>query len=195
MPTVTAVGPERRGRVAVALDGSPWRELPVEVVARTLLRVGVELDRGRLRELRRELRRSEALATAARALRHRDHSARGLSVRLEAAGVTEAERREVVETLERIGYVDDERLACRRAAVLAERGWGDAAIAADLEQKGIDGELAAAAISTLESERERAAREVARRGPGRRTAAHLARRGFGEDVLELALDPPIAEDG
>lgn len=194
MPTVTAVGPERRGRVAVALDGRPWRELPTVVVARTLLRVGVELDRPRLRELRRELRRAEALGVAARALRHRDLSAGGVAARLERAGVAAGEREEALETLKEVGWVDDARFAHRRAELLAERGWGDAAIGADLERQGVGPEQAAAALAALPSERERADAIVARRGAGARTAAQLARRGFGEDAVERAAGPSVADD-
>ena len=63
MPSVTALR-ARRGRVEVEVDGSPWRTLPLEVVGRSGLLVGLELDRPRLRLVRRELRRAEALAAA-----------------------------------------------------------------------------------------------------------------------------------
>jgi hypothetical protein len=55
---------ERRGHVAVELDGQAWRTVPLEVVVRAGLAVELELDRPRLRLLRRELRRAEALAAA-----------------------------------------------------------------------------------------------------------------------------------
>jgi len=48
---------------------------------------------------------------AARALRHRDRSRRQLDERLARAGVDEARRAEALETLERVGYVDDGRYA------------------------------------------------------------------------------------
>jgi len=184
---------ERRGGVLVELDGEPWRTLPVDVVARALLCVGEELDRPRLRELRRELRRSEALSTATRALRHRDLSAHDVEARLERAGVGSRERERTLETLERAGYVDDARFADRRAQALAGRAWGDAAILADLERHGVGQEERAAAVAALEPERDRAALVVAARGPGRRTAAYLARRGFDADAVEHAAGP-IAED-
>ncbi|HSP74281.1 MAG TPA: RecX family transcriptional regulator, partial [Gaiellaceae bacterium] len=99
------------------------------------------------------------------------------------AGVDAAARGEALETLQRVGYVDDARFAERRAQLLAERGWGDAAIAADLEQNGIEAERAAAALALLEPESERARRIAERRGPGPKTAAYLLRRGFDEDVV------------
>src|SRR5919201_6061919 len=102
----------RRGdRVAVELDGSPWRTLPLEVVVRTRLQVGAELDRARARTVRRELRRHEALAASASALRHRDLSTRRLEQRLERRAVPPAERVRAVATLTRAGLLDDGRFA------------------------------------------------------------------------------------
>lgn len=192
---ITALTPLANGRVAVALDGQPWRELPAVVVARTLLRVGIELDRPRARELRRELRRAEALGVAARALRHRDLSAGGVAARLEHAGVAAPDAEEALATLQEVGWVDDARFATRRAEVLAERGWGDAAIAAELERQAVARDAADGAVAALPPEHERADAIVARRGAGARTAAYLARRGFGEDAVERAAGPSVAEDG
>ena len=64
MPGVTALRAPRPGAVDVELDGARWRTLPLEVVVRTGLQVGEELDRPRLRLLRRELRRHEAITAA-----------------------------------------------------------------------------------------------------------------------------------
>jgi hypothetical protein len=61
VPTVTALREDRRGRVAVELDGRPWRVLPAGVVVRAGVVEGRALDRPALRLLRRELRRDEAL--------------------------------------------------------------------------------------------------------------------------------------
>ncbi len=126
-----------------------------------------------------------------RALRHRDLSAAGVEARLERAGVDSAGRRNTLETLERVGYVDDARFAARRAGTLAERGWGDTGIAADLEAQGLPSDAASVAVAGLEPERVRAARIVAARGGGQKTAAYLSRRGFGEEAVEQAL---VAEE-
>ena len=108
---------------------------------------------------------------ALRALRTADRSRAELDARLERKGVTEAERAELLDELERLGYLDDERVAALRAARLAERGYGDAHIRADLQVRGLPTEEA---LAQLEPEPERATR-FARRG-----ASWLARRGFGE---------------
>ena len=194
MPTVTALHEDRRGRVVVELDGGPWRVVPADVVVRAELAEGRELDRAALRLLRRELRRAEALAVAARALHPRDLSEQRLAKRLERAKVAPAVRAEALETLGRAGLVDDARYARVRAGALAGRGYGDAAIAADLERDGVDRELSAQAVERLPPEAERAREIVGRRGPGGRTARYLASRGFGDDALEAALGAGFAND-
>lgn len=191
MPTVTALRELPGGRVAVELDGSAWRTLPVDAVVGAELRVGVELDRPRARSLRRELRRGEAQARALRALRARDRSAHELGERLVRAGVGEELRSETVARLERAGLVDDERVAHTRAAALAERGHGDAAIRWDLERRGLQGSVVERALRALEPEEERAARIAARRGCTPATARLLARRGFGEDAIAAAVGTEV----
>ena len=194
MPTVTALRAVRRGRVEVELDGAPWRTVPAEVVASVGLVVGRELDRGALRELRRALRRSEAISTAVRTLRHRDLSSTRLAERLEAAAVPPAARAEAVGALARAGFVDDERFAFRRAETLAERGFGDDGIRHDLERQQIPPELRERALAALPREQERVQTIVARRGPGPKTARYLAAKGFGEDAVEAALAGSVAAD-
>jgi SOS response regulatory protein OraA/RecX len=114
-------------------------------------------------------RRPEEVAL--RALRAADRSRAELDERLQREGVDERERLQTLDSLERLGYLDDTRTAALRAERLAERGYGDAYIRADLERRGlpIDDALAA-----LEPESERASR-FAGRGPG-----WLARRGFAQ---------------
>jgi regulatory protein len=129
---------------------------------------------------------ADPIEIAARALQHRDRSRRQLDERLARAGVDDAGRAEALETLERVGYVDDGRYALARAESLAERGYGDDGIRHLLEQDGIEPEAAAAALAALPPEQARAAVLVARLGPGPKTAAHLGRKGFGDDAIEAA---------
>ena len=114
---------------------------------------------------------SDALDAAARALTRRDRSEAGVLEVLRRKGVAEDEALEAVETLRRVGAVDDERFAVAGGASLAERGYGDAAIAFRLEREGVSGELAERAVSALEQETERARQLVTaaarrRRRPG-----------------------------
>jgi SOS response regulatory protein OraA/RecX len=193
MPTVTALRDDRRGRVAVELDGAPWRVLPVDVVVRAGIVAGRALDRPALRLLRRELRRAEALGVAARALRRRDLSRRALADRLERAAVPPAAAEESLATLAHAGLVDDSRVARSRAQALADRGYGDEAIRYRLVQEGL-GENAEDAVAVLEPESERAEAIVGRRGRGPRTARYLASKGFGEDAVEAALGTAFGQE-
>ena len=194
MVTVTRLREDRRGRVAVELDGVPWRTLPAAVVVRAGLSHGRTLDRPALRLLRRELRRAEALQVAGRALRSRDLSPDELAARLARAAVPAAAAAESVAALERAGLVDDARLAANRAGGLAGRGYGDAAVRHDLERRGVGAEQIEAALAELEPEIDRARRIVERRGPGLRTMRYLAGKGFGEDALGAAGNEDFGQD-
>ena len=184
---VTAVAPAGRGRVAVEVDGRPWRVLPGDVAALCGLAPGVELDRPRLRALRRELRRSEAVGAAVGALRFRDHSRASLAERLAARGVAPAAREEALDVLSRAGLVDDARLAHGRAAALAARGAGDLMVADDLARRGLPEALVAEAVAGLQPERERAERLVRAAGLTPRTLRRLAGKGFTAETLEALV--------
>ena len=186
MATLTALRRSGPGRVALEVDGRPWRAVPDDVVVRCGLHAGLTLDRPRLRLLRTELKRAEALATAGRALAQAPLSRRRLGERLRRRGVTPAAERAAMGTLAAAGLVDDARLAHGRAQALADKGWGDLAIAARLEREGFGAEDARTALDRLRPERERAA-TLAGELPRRRAWATLARRGFSQEVLEDAL--------
>jgi regulatory protein len=130
---------------------------------------------------------ARALAVATRALSRRDFSERGLRERLRRAGVTPAEEDQALGALRRAGLVDDARFATARAQALAEGGRGDAAVRFDLEQQGVGPDEIEEALDSLEPERERAERVIARRGGGPATARLLARRGFDEDAVHAAV--------
>jgi SOS response regulatory protein OraA/RecX len=169
--TITALSERKRGKVAVELDGEPWRVLPAAAVVRAELRVGRRLDRESARLLARELRRAEAMSRAARALSARDRSRGELETRLDAAGVSEA----------------------ARARDMARRGYGDAAIRSDLRLKRIDSETIAGAIEALDPEPERAARATDGKELTPALLRRLASRGFSRDTLE-DLAAGIARD-
>jgi SOS response regulatory protein OraA/RecX len=194
LPTVTALREDRRGRVAVELDGVAWRTLPADVVVRAGVQLGKRLERADLRLVRRELRRSEALAVATRALGHRDRSRADLRLRLEQRGVLAHARDEALAALERTGLVDDARFASSRAAERAQRGYGDAAIAADLERHGIPRELREQVLEGLRPEADRARALLAGRRDPVRSARLLATRGFGSEAIEAVCGPLFAPD-
>lgn len=193
-PVVTALRAHSRrgrvaGRVAVDLDGRPWRTVPLEAVVAAGLAVGRELDRASARALGRELRRVEARQVALRALRARDHTSVSLAQRLADRGTRPALNQETVEVARRAGLVDDRRFASERAALLARRGAGDLLIAHDLEHHGVPAAVVSIAIEGLEAEAARAALVMEARGRSARTARFLVAKGFSEATLE----PLVAE--
>jgi SOS response regulatory protein OraA/RecX len=139
-----------------------------------------------LREIRRELRRAEALGKAGRTLARRDVSEAGLRARLERSGVDPGAIGEAAETLRRVGALDDERFARNRARALSDRGWGDEAIRAKLEAEGAPTASVRDAVAALPSEAERAERLVAGLAAPK-AASLLARRGFATETVEAAV--------
>jgi SOS response regulatory protein OraA/RecX len=129
-------------------------------------------------------RKAEAVDAAARLLRHGDRSRAELETRLTQRGIGAEALSDALETLERVGVLDDGKTASLRAHKLADRGYGDAWIRAELERRGLPVEEA---LAELEPERERAGRIVSEQGGGAATARYLARRGFDEDTLETAF--------
>lgn len=178
----------------VEVDGAVWRRIPVDAAVRAGLAPGVELGRPQLRQLRRELRRGEALELATRALRHRDRSREAVRERLRASGIAPAACEDALETLASAGIVNDDRFAHARATALAERGSGNALIRADLASAGVPTEIADAAVGALEPERDRATALAATRGESIATARWLARRGFASESIEAALPSLVAGD-
>jgi regulatory protein len=134
----------------------------------------------------------DPIEIATRALQHRDRSRREVEERLARAGIDEDRRNDALDTLERVGYVDDGRFAGARAGALADRGYGDEWIRQDLAQHGVAPDTVAEAIAALVPEAERAAALVERLGSTPKTGAQLARKGFGEDALEAALGIDVA---
>ncbi len=182
--TVTGLRERKRGRVAVELDGRPWRVLPVDAVVRTGLAVGRLLDRHTARELARELRRARALAGATRTLAASGRSRGELEQRLARAGHAPEAREEALATLDRSGLVDDLRLAQSRAEHMARRGYGDAAIRADLKKRLIPSEAVAEAIASLEPEVDRARRFLDTGALSAKTVRRLGSRGFSRQTID-----------
>jgi SOS response regulatory protein OraA/RecX len=183
-PTVTALRERKRGRVAVELDGRPWRVLPADAVVRAGLAAGRRLDRSTARELGRELRRAQALAAATRSLATGDRSQRALEQRLARAGHSAAAREAAIAALGSAGLLDDARLAESRAERLARRGYGDAAIRADLGKRLVASEAVVAAVDSLEPELDRARRLLEGKTVTPALLRRLASRGFSRDTLE-----------
>ena len=134
-----------------------------------------------------------AVESALRALRHRDRSSGELDRRLAKQGFSEAARKHALDTLVRTAVVDDARFALARAQSLAARGFGNERIRYELALADVERTTVDEAISELDPEAERAARIVARRGAGPKTARYLRARGFGSEMAAAVAAPEADE--
>ncbi len=126
---------------------------------------------------------------AARALRQGDRSRHEIDEKLARAGIGADARAESLATLERLGYVDDDRFAEDRAEALSARGYGDAHIRFDLERHGSDGRVGRAGAGCSgagirpRTQSTRATRRHAADAPEDRLPGS-ARKGFADESLE-----------
>lgn len=123
-------------------------------------------------------------------------------------GLDESEVEEWIERYERLGYLDDARLAEQLVYVSgSRRGRGSGAIMQELSRRGVDATAARAAVEELDPEIERAnalavaerrARQLTgldRQTAERRLSAFLQRRGYPGDVVREAVTAALSADG
>ena len=143
-----------------------------------------------------------------RLLARRARSRHELLTALERKGFPEPVRQAALGQVEGFGYLDDERFARERAAVLLQRGkYGPEAVQQRLRAHGLSREAATQAVATasgeVEFDPEAAARQVLeRRGLlGRkleprehaRAGRLLFSRGFSPDVIQRVLGDATLE--
>ncbi|WP_173922146.1 regulatory protein RecX [Agromyces sp. Marseille-P2726] len=122
-------------------------------------------------------------------------------------GLDEAEIEEWIERYERLGYLDDARLAEQLVYVNgARRGRGSVAILHELTRRGVDAAAARAAVDELDPDierrnalaaAERRVRQLAgldRQTAERRLSAFLQRRGYSSGVVREAVRAVLGAD-
>ncbi|MRG61628.1 hypothetical protein GE115_17350 [Agromyces sp. CFH 90414] len=122
-------------------------------------------------------------------------------------GLDDAEVEEWIERYERLGYLDDARLAEQVVHTSAvRRGKGSGAILAELGRRGVDPSAARAALDEIdpELERENAVQVAQRRArqlggldravATRRLTAFLQRRGYPSEVIREAVAAALPGD-
>ena len=166
MAVITALRERPRGQVEVDLVGRSWRLVPADAVVRTGLVVGRALDRETARALRRELRRSEALAFRKyeQALQKKPDLAEALA----AEGMVFLNRGDKPRAKEKLEAALKTDLAGRSS----------------LEEDGLLPEVVKEALASLDPEPERARRLLDERGATAKTVRWLAAKGFDHSTVE-----------
>ena len=135
---------------------------------------------------------ADALQVAVKALARRELSAAELLQRVTRAGFSADDAARAVADLREAGYQSDERAARDRARVLAERGFGNAAIRDDLRRRRFDVDTEPV-LAELPPEPERAGALAERIGPGRRLMQTLQRKGYSEETIVTVTGVDVAE--
>ncbi len=200
MPTITDIstrgGGKRRER-QVTFDSERTLTITEETFLRFGLVDGQEMDSEGLREMEQADGVARAMTESHRLIDYRMRTRRELAAKLKSRGRTEDVIEEVLNRLERVGLIDDERFARQWIDErLRKRPVGLTLLRRELRQKGIDPEIIEAALEESASSEEESDRayEALRRQAHRytrldRDAAHrrmvsfLGRRGFGQGVI------------
>lgn len=208
-------------RVRLYLDGEedPRLELAIDLFMRAGLAAGDTLSEGRLRELEHDNERHRARHAALNLLAHRARSREELRRRLWRKAIPDPLIEETLAWLEERRYVDDrafaesfvrDRLRLRprgRVGLIQEltkkgvdRDVADAAIAAVMDAEDVvEGDLARQSAEAWARKNERALRNARksredRQKARRRLYGHLARRGFAPDAVRAAMDAVLRDD-
>jgi SOS response regulatory protein OraA/RecX len=143
-----------------------------------------------------------------RALTRRDMSEREVRTWLSSRDVPENDVEEWVERMQRLGYVDDLRMATHLVDKLVARGGkGRGVIVQKLTERGIDRSTASEAVSHLDDDSQQqqatelAVARASRMGTltdeaaRRRLHGFLARRGFSSTVIREAVHQALRNPG
>ena len=203
MSAISAIEPQRRrGRYNIFVDGEFVVSVAEAVVARLNLRVGLAIASTDLASIARAEERQNALEAAVRALETRPRAVREIRDKLAARGAEADIIDDIVATLTKLGYLDDERFA--RAWVESRtrsRPGGPRKRRSELIAKGVDRDLIDAAVAPIGEENEvEMARQVAakivrrlsdepneRRRQVARVTGALQRRGFGWPAVKETI--------
>lgn len=199
----------KEGRFVLQVDGSAGATVSLDIIERLHLRVGTVVDEALARRLEEE---SGALAAYDRALNllaFQSRSSRDLKRRLVQKGELEVNAEAAVARLVAAGLLDDAQYARQVArSKVAGQGASRRRLQQELFKRGVDREVADAAIGDVMSEEgvdegevvERFARKKLRSLDGldsatrrRRLYAFLARRGYDGEAIRRAMSRVLDE--
>ena len=210
MPVITKISDQRRrpNRRNVYLDGAFAFGINLNVVARFRLREGMSLTPEQVTDIERGEVRQEAFDQATKFLGQRLHSRAELHKKLMRREYGQRVIEDVLNDLDRLGYIDDKRFATAKALSAAQhKHHGKRRAAVELIKAGVKGETARRALEDVYDAHDSmaVARQLAqKKAPSlrrldpvvarRRLAGMLLRRGFTYDDIRPVIDEALGNE-
>jgi regulatory protein len=210
MPVITRIGQTKRqlNRRSIHLDGTFAFACSVNVVAKFHLKEGMPLSEEQVRQIELGQVRQECFDDAIAYLQSRLHSRAELERKLRRREYGAGTIADVLDDLERLGYVDDARFARTKALAAAEaRHHGRRRAFMELLKSGVKGETAQRALDEVYDQRDSTAvaRELALKQASRlrkldpmvarrRLAGMLQRRGFEYEAIKPVIDEVLGRE-
>ena len=210
VPTITRISEQRRrkNRRNVHLDGAFAFSCNINVVARFRLVEGLRLTPDEVTTILQGEVRQECFDDAMKSLQMRLHSRRELAAKLKRKEYGESTIVGVLDDLERMGYLDDERFAKTKALSAAQhKHHGRRRAKIELMKAGVHGSTADAALNDVYDRHDSVAvaRQLAQKQAARllklepavarrRLVGMLQRRGFSFDEIKPVVDEVLGED-
>ena len=185
-------------RINVFLDGE--FAFGLERITAAWLKIGQELSDQKIADLKNQDGLEAAYQKALHFLEHRPRSEYEIRRNLEKKGMTEEVITKTIERLRQSDLVNDEKFAQQWVENRSDfRPRSRKALAIEMRQHGISGELADKVLSGYEVNEEELAyqaalkqsrrlRNLERLDFRRKLSAYLARRGFGYDIIAPVVD-------
>ena len=192
---VTALHPTSPERVNLLLEDGQEIPTTLGIVTELRLFAGKDLEEAQLELIRSKTEASQARDRALDLLSRRPHSRKELSDKLRMKGYDNASSCSAVDWLEEHGYLDDRNYAGMVVRHYTSKGYGIGRIRAELSKRGIPRELREEALSEMPNTDDSIDRFIRNRlkDPNdrdeiRKLSASLARRGFGWEEIQSAIE-------
>ena len=199
MPVITAIT-ERRGIVEIAVDGSVAARVRKAHYDKRPLTEGDEIDLDAFIEEIAAIQYADGYEAALSALDYCNRSCKEVAAALRRRGYVQPCVDAVIDRLTENRILDDRRYAERLAELQSKKPVGVYAFKRKLRAKGISEEDAGEALSAFDDGQQQAAAleaagrlykkyaDLSRREGRAKLSQALARRGFGWDAIESAID-------
>jgi regulatory protein len=201
MGTITAINSQRRNpnRYSIFIDGEFVLGIDKKTVEDMDLRVGKLVDEKDLKKITSQEELNKAQAYALMLLGYRERSLREIKMRMRQKGYEEKLIEKVVKYLKDRNLINDKRFTRLWAESRIKKGYGSWRIQSELEQKGVNREMADEILKDLYSgiNEVQIALDLVRKKKGglkesqrltERVSNLLRRRGFSFEVISNVVE-------